>query len=94
MNEGGPKPRASHAETIYEGVSREAIYEDAIQKTNNFSDLFGAIHQIGNISGTGEDYDPDKIIDYIERVRRGEMDIRYITRAYGLREKVRELAGI
>ncbi|OGY44557.1 MAG: hypothetical protein A3B89_03840 [Candidatus Buchananbacteria bacterium RIFCSPHIGHO2_02_FULL_40_13] len=62
-----------------------------IEEATSFEDLYEMLKILGDIEGTGRSYTPDKIIEYIEQVRRDEMDIGYITRSHGIRSTVEKL---
>ncbi len=70
--------------------------ENIIALASSFEELFRNIknHQIEITGSDGKTYNTDELITIIDKVRHGELDIDYITRKYGLREKVYELMKI
>ncbi len=65
--------------------------ENLIRGAQNFEELYQVLEQIGFLAGSGDDFESYELIDMIEKVRKGELDTDFITRAGGLREKVEEL---
>lgn len=76
---------------VEELTERDKAYRELVQAAVDFETLRETIRQIGTIPGMGRDYPAEKLIGYLEEVRKGDMDINYITRTYGLRDKVQEL---
>jgi len=64
-----------------------------ISNAKNFEELFSAIEEIGTIDGTKEKYSPEELKQIIDQVRHESYHINFVTRAYGLRDKVKELLG-
>src|SRR3989344_4784269 len=87
--------RAKVDELILADYAREKAaedpYEAAIKKAKSFSALYGAIEGGGAIQGSAEKFEPEKLIEIIEEVRKGTMEVRSMTSSKGLREKVKEL---
>lgn len=66
-------------------------YENEILKSKSFDEVIKIINHRGGIEGSQEYFNNDKLIDIINRVRKGELTTDHITETYGLREKVIEL---
>lgn len=62
-----------------------------ISNSKSFENLYEAISKIGKIQGGQEIFLPNQLIDVIENVRNGYLESDYVTRKYGIREKVEEL---
>jgi hypothetical protein len=62
-----------------------------INDAQSFAELYQVIEQIGGLQGSQQFYQPSELKNIIERVRKGELNIYYITRTAGLRSKVEEL---
>ena len=62
--------------------------EKKIKDSKNFGELFYALNDAGNIKGSEKSYSGEELISIINKVRSGELDIDYVTRTHGLREKV------
>lgn len=65
--------------------------EKLIKDSLSFENLYRAISKIGIIRGTGAVYNPNTMIDLIEKVKGGQKNINIITRTYGIRDKVKDL---
>ncbi len=76
---------------IEEKTEYEKEYRKLIKFSDNFENLYKIIRRIGIIPGTAKDYPSEKLVADINEVRRGEKDLGFITRTYGLRDKVKEL---
>lgn len=79
---------------IEETTEHDRAYRELIQSASDFETLYETIRQMGVIRGTAKEYEAEKLIGYIDRVRSGDMDLSYITRTYGLRDKIQELLGV
>lgn len=79
---------------VEESTGQDKAYRELIRAAVDFETLYETIRQVRTIRGTGREYSAEKLIGYIEEVRKGDMDINYITRTYGLRDKVQELLGV
>jgi hypothetical protein len=60
----------------------------------SFAELYQAIEQAGGLQGSQQFYQPAELIDIIERVRKGKLDISYIPRTYGVRRRVEDIVRI
>ncbi len=78
---------------VEELTERDRACRDLVHDAVDFETLYETIRQMMIVRGTGAEYSAEKLIGYIEQVRKGDMDINYITRTYGLRDKVQELLG-
>lgn len=68
--------------------------ESLIRGTYTFEQLYVAIDKVGTVPGSQEEFTAEQLKDKIERVRKGELELNYITRTYGIRDTVeRSLAG-
>ncbi len=65
--------------------------EKLIERSGNFEDLYRVLERVCPIRGTQAMYFAEQLINIIDRVRRGELTIDYVTRTHGLREKVASL---
>ena len=79
------------AEVKFSLINPKENEKIGIEEATSFEDLYEMLKILGDIEGTGRSYTPDKIIEYIEQVRRDEMDIGYITRSHGIRSTVEKL---
>ncbi len=68
-------------------------HELAIGSTNTFDELFVVLDTIGSLEGSQTRYSAKDLQIIITDVRAGTLDIGGVTRAGGLRDKVRELLG-
>ena len=68
--------------------------QDAINKAENFDELYVILDQIKELQGTKKTYTASELKDIIEQVRGGVMDSVHVTRAGGLRGKVEKLLNI
>ena len=75
------------------GEQREETREEfpTIESSKSFIELFQVLDREKSISGTQKTYSAQELKKLITRVREGKKDLSWITRAYGLREKVRQL---
>ena len=62
--------------------------EKKIKDSKNFGELFYVLNDIGNVKGSEKSYSGEELISIINKVRSNELDINYVTRTHGLREKV------
>ncbi len=74
-------------------VNQEELKKN-IAEAKSFDDLIKTIEKDGGIQGSQEFYDAKKLKNAIDRVRKGEWGITYITRTGGLRQKVEDLIAI
>lgn len=65
-----------------------------ISSAQNFTELYEALRQKGGLQGTQQFYKPEELIDIIERVRKGILDISYVTQTEGLRNRVDDIIKI
>jgi len=65
-----------------------------IGNSKNFIELYQALEQIGGVQGSKQFYSASQLKDIIERVRKGELNINYVTNTHSLRDKVIDLIGI
>lgn len=63
-----------------------------VENSKSFAELYSAIIDIGTVKGTGREYTSKDIIRDIEGIRDGTALAIDVTRTYGLRAKVKELA--
>jgi len=96
--EKSPSDKAEDTQTIIDEeakeVEREIKNTALVEKTESFEELYAVIRQIGAIKGSKETYQPEKLIDLIEKVKENEFFISFITHTYGLKQKVKKLLGI
>lgn len=65
---------------------------ELIWKAENIDEVIGILMRIkGTIHGRTQDFDSERMIIRIERLRTGEGNLDDITTSWGLRDKVREL---
>ena len=62
-----------------------------IRTSNSFSELYQAIEKIGVIRGSQETFEPDRLINIIDRVRHGKLTIDYVTQTHRIRDAVERL---
>ncbi len=60
-------------------------------KANNWEELDELLNRENIINGSDRNYSPQEIRERIDKVRKGELDITYITRSGGLRSAVEKL---
>lgn len=72
-------------------IENSELPEQVIKRVSNFSELYEALDRVCPLKGSQGVYSSDELIDIINRVREKELPIEYVTRTYGLREKVSEL---
>lgn len=60
-------------------------------KKTGFDALYEEILSSDEIQGSGKSYSPQEVIGLIDQVRKGKIELSYITRSGGLREKVSAL---
>ena len=81
-------------ESNIESTGGENTPEAVIQRASTIEELKQAILEMGQIKGTGRTYTPEEVVDYIDGVASKLVSIHYVTRSYGIRNKVRELLGL
>ena len=81
-----------------EKIAREELLKKAISGCNSLEDLYGIIREEGTIPGSssGGQHGAQEVIQVIERMRHGHFKevsgmLRFPPRAYGIREKVKQL---
>jgi len=74
-------------------VDQEELKKN-ISEVKSFDDLIKTIEKGGGIEGSQEFYDAKKLKNVIDKVRKGELGITYITRTGGLRQKVEDLLAL
>ncbi len=88
-------PRPAEAVSEQSGAVLESEQEEKkrmIKEAPNFTTLFKAFDEIGLITNPdGETYSPEKLKDAIRKIFTEESRIDNITRALGIRDKVRSL---
>lgn len=62
-----------------------------VRQVDSFANLYNLIQKFDVIVGSSEVFSADKLKMIIEKVRQGDLGIEYVTRTYGLRDKVQEL---
>lgn len=62
-----------------------------IKECQTFDQLYDVLEKIGSVEGSKSNYEPHELINIIDKVRKGELTLEYITRTYGLREAVGNL---
>lgn len=72
-------------------IMRETIEKYNISGVVNFEGLYKILEILQEVKGTKKTYSSLELIDKIERIKKGELPLDYITRSGGLREKVAEL---
>ena len=78
----------SDKKEVIEVARKAAVKDIAIKDARNFSMLYSKIEQIDKIEGSESVYDSKKLIAMIESVRKGEGNIKTITRTMELRSVV------
>jgi len=78
---------------LNKGVDQEELKKN-ISEVKSFDDLIKTIEKGGGIEGSQEFYDAKKLKNVIDKVRKGELGITYITRTGGLRQKVEDLLAL
>lgn len=71
--------------------------EQHVRNAVSFDDLYLILRgDFDEIPGTGHlsFYTPDQVCDAIEHVRKGEMELRYVTEEFGIQEKVAQLLSL
>jgi len=81
-------------ESELETSGAENTPESLVQQAQTIDELKEVLLKIGSIEGTERTYEPVEIINYIDGVMEKKTDIHFITRKYGIRNKVRELLGL
>ena len=71
--------------------AEERAKENRVRGATSFGELFHVIKSIGAVQGSQEMLSPDQIIERVRDVRSGNGSPSYVTRTYGLRDKVKEL---
>ncbi|HOX10819.1 MAG TPA: hypothetical protein P5323_04025 [Candidatus Moranbacteria bacterium] len=74
-------------------VDQEELKKN-ISEVKSFDDLIKTVEKGGGIEGSQEFYDAKKLKNVIDKVRKGELGITYITRTGGLRQKVADLLAL
>lgn len=67
------------------------IKKPTIAEAKSFEELFSVIQAEEGLQGSVKYYSPQELKDIIASVRDGSLDIQYITKTNGLRDKVQEL---
>ena len=62
--------------------------KQTINEARNFDELTEAIKQTGGLQGAKDFYPPDELLRIVNDVRLGKLDVTYVTRTGGLRDKV------
>lgn len=78
-------------ETTAESRFSEEEKESLIRGSGSFFELYGILRTIDSVQGSNEVFTPDRLIEIIESVRKGEKTLEHITRTYGLRDAVERL---
>ena len=78
----------------FENGEEKNLPESLVQQTQTIDELKEVLLKIGSVEGTERTYEPVEIINYIDGVMEKKTDIHFITRKYGIRNKVRELLGL
>lgn len=73
--------------------SKERSVEEMISQAASFEELFGVLDQIGELKGS-EHYPSSELKKIIDTVREAPNLLNFITRAGGLRNKVKELLEV
>jgi serine/threonine protein phosphatase PrpC len=63
----------------------------SLTDARNFRELYNALLAMDGLKGSEEVFAPEELIDIIEDVRAGTLDVGYVTRTEGLRDKVLDL---
>lgn len=85
---------SSNGSNTLEGSNElsETEKQTAIENSTSFDDLFTTIDRIGSIQGSdSQPYLAEELKDKIARVRSGTLELKFITRTNGLRDKVTQL---
>lgn len=72
-------------------VERTLTSEERINHATTFDELHEIISGLAEIKGESGTYSPADVIKRIEQVRHGHRDIGFVTRAFGLRDKVESM---
>ena len=73
--------------------TKEVVFERTISSIDNFRKLYDTISRAGfeMTTNSGEVFQPEELLTWINKVRDGQLGIEGITRKYGLRNKVQEI---
>lgn len=72
--------------------SEETRAETIINSAQSFDQLKSGLQELGRIKGSdGNIYSADELCDMVENVKEGTLSVNFLTRTFGLREKVRFL---
>ena len=70
---------------------KPAETEPNFRGVTNFKDLYAEVGKLESLRGTKQIFTPDILVKIINHVRANKLDLIYVTRTGGLREKVGEL---
>lgn len=76
---------------VAETTELDKTCRELIEEAEDWDSLFETLKQIDVVPGTGKNYFADKLISYIEKIKKGDMELEYLPRTYGLRDKVGKL---
>lgn len=62
-----------------------------IKDARTMEELFSIIDSLDGVQGSQENFSSEQLKDIIQKVQNEELNTSYITRSYGLRDKVEEL---
>jgi len=88
----------TRAEGLRDKVAELYIVEQ-VAKANNIDDMVGAIGIMAHAGfelkdSSGQPYKMQELVEYLNKVYSGELPENYVTRNYGLRQKVVELRDL
>ncbi len=83
----------SKTEKSTKGIEVEGFKKEIIKATN-FKSLFDSLYGLGEVTGSnGKVYKASYLKAVINKIRKGEAVLSYITKTLGIRDKVAELVG-
>ena len=72
-------------------LEKNKIGVEAVAKAETFKELYLALERLGTVQGTKETFNWGQLVETIERVRTSKVPIGFVTRTFGIRDKVQEL---
>jgi hypothetical protein len=74
-----------------EGIPFKESPEQRISTARSFDELKSVLYILKRIHGSQKVYLGEEVVDQIDQVRSGDLEVEYITRTWNLRNKVKEL---
>ena len=72
-----------------EGLNNKEVVN--FSEAESFTDLYKLINYKGNIKGSTQEYTPQILEEIIEKVRKGDLELNFVTGTNGLRSAVEKL---